>query len=97
MLVGGPAADHAAFVDLYAFLREFARDSPLFGAVIALSTQSNSSIQIGLLEPKAVDLLQVENITLLAIRPDGYIGLRSDKDHHSALQRYWSLFHKEPV
>jgi 2-polyprenyl-6-methoxyphenol hydroxylase-like FAD-dependent oxidoreductase len=97
MLLGGPAADHAAFVDLYAFLREFATDSPLFGAVIALSTQSNSSIQIGILEPKAADLLGVENITLLAIRPDGYIGLRSDKDHHSALQRYWSLFHTGPV
>jgi hypothetical protein len=30
----------------------------------------------------------MEGITLLAIRPDGYIGLRSDRNHLSALERY---------
>lgn len=97
MLLAGPAADHTALVDLHTSLREFATNSPLFEAVIALSSQSDSSIQIGQLEPGAAELLGVENITLLAIRPDGYIGLRSDTDHYSALRRYGSLIHSGPV
>jgi hypothetical protein len=30
-------------------------------------------------------------ITLLVVRPDGYVGLRSDKDHLRALTRYQNL------
>lgn len=49
--------------------------------------------EVGLLAPASTDLLGVESITLLAMRPDGYIGLRSDKHHLAALERYRALVH----
>jgi hypothetical protein len=33
----------------------------------------------------------VRETTLLAVRPDGYVGLRSDGDHLNALERYRAL------
>ena len=39
------------------------------------------------------DLFGIREATLLAVRPDGYIGLRSDHDHLNALDRYHSLLH----
>ena len=43
------------------------------------------------LEPAAAGLLGVEQITLLALRPDGYVGLRADRDHLNALEHYRTL------
>jgi hypothetical protein len=93
MLLAGPTADKPALVKLHAALQDFANDSPLFDAVVALSTRSDLPLQIGQLEPAAADLLGVEGITLLAMRPDGYIGLRSDRDHLTALECYRALVH----
>jgi hypothetical protein len=63
----------------------------LFEAAIALSTGPYALDHIGQFDSAAADLLGVEGITLLAIRPDGYIGFRSDQDHLAALQRYRTL------
>lgn len=93
MLLAGPSADKSALMKLCSALQDFANDSPLFEEVVALSTRSDLPLQIGQLEPAAADLLGVEGITLLAMRPDGYIGLRSDRDHLTALERYRSLVH----
>jgi hypothetical protein len=35
--------------------------------------------------------LGLHEIALLALRPDGYIGLRSKHDHLSAIERYCAL------
>jgi hypothetical protein len=78
-------------MELHAALQELTVDSPLFDAVIALSTQPDPRNQIGRLEPVGADLLGVKGTTLLAVRPDGYLGLRSDRDHMSALARYRKL------
>src|SRR5690348_4800458 len=91
MLVAGPNAHGAAVVDLYAKLQELANDSLLFEGVTALGTGSGLPGEIGHLEPTAADLLGVEGITVLAVRPDGYVGLRSDRDHLSAVERYRTL------
>jgi len=93
MLLGGPAADPEVFANLHASVREFVADSALFEAVVALDSQTKSSVHIGQLEPRAADRLGVKNITLLAVRPDGYVGLRCDTDHHNELQLYSLLFH----
>lgn len=93
MLLGGPTAHGSAFVELHAALQELTTDSPLFEAAIALSTQPEPPAQIGRLEPVGADLLGVRGTTLLVVRPDGYIGLRSDGDHVSALERYRKLVH----
>jgi hypothetical protein len=80
-------------VDLHKNLQEFATDSPLFEAAIALGTHPGLPLQIGRLELAGADRLGVQDTTLLAVRPDGYIGLRCDGDHLSALERYRTLVH----
>ena len=91
MLLGGPTAQGQALVELHAALQELTTGSPVFEAAIALSTRPEPPDRIGRLEPAGADLLGVQGITLLAVRPDGYIGLRSDGDHLSALERYRRL------
>jgi hypothetical protein len=78
MLLGSPTAHGPALVELHTALQELTTDSPLFEAAIALSTQPEPPDQIGRLEPVRADLLGVQGTTLLAVRPDGYIGLRYD-------------------
>ena len=91
MLLAGPAAPGSALKDLYAALQDLATGSPLFEAAVVLGTHPDLAPQIGHLEPAAADLLGVEEITLLALRPDGYVGLRADRDHLNALERYRTL------
>jgi 2-polyprenyl-6-methoxyphenol hydroxylase-like FAD-dependent oxidoreductase len=91
MLLAGPAASTSAVVGLYAALQAFVIGSPLFEAAVAFSTLTEFPAQTGHIEPAAADVLDVKEITLLALRPDGYIGLRSDRDHLGALQRYHTL------
>jgi 2-polyprenyl-6-methoxyphenol hydroxylase-like FAD-dependent oxidoreductase len=93
ILVAGPGAEGAALAGLHTALQDFATSSPVFEAAIALGTGADVPIQIGQLEPSAADLLGVEGITLLAMRPDGYVGLRSDRDHLAALKRYRAMVH----
>ncbi|WP_291694469.1 FAD-dependent monooxygenase [Bradyrhizobium sp.] len=81
MLLAGPTAHNSVLLDLHAALQKHTIDSPLFEA----------SVQIGHLERPAADLMGIEEITLLAVRPDGYIGLRSDREHLSAFERYRTL------
>jgi 2-polyprenyl-6-methoxyphenol hydroxylase-like FAD-dependent oxidoreductase len=91
ILLGGPTAPGPALADLLVALQELATDSPLFEAVIALGTRSDLSDNIGHLDPVAADLLGVQDIALFAVRPDGYIGLRADRDHLNALEHYRAL------
>ena len=77
--------------DLLAALQDFATDSRLFEAAIAFATRGERPDQIGQLEQDAEDLLGVEGIALLVVRPDGYIGMRADRDQVSALERYRAL------
>jgi 2-polyprenyl-6-methoxyphenol hydroxylase-like FAD-dependent oxidoreductase len=91
VLLGGQTAEGPALANLIAALRELGTESTLFDAAIAFGTSPDLPGQIGHLEPFAADLLGVQGITLLAVRPDGYIGLRSDRDHLSALEGYRAL------
>jgi 2-polyprenyl-6-methoxyphenol hydroxylase-like FAD-dependent oxidoreductase len=91
LLLAGPTADTRVLVELHTTLQDLATNSLLFETAIALSTNSDLSPVIGQFENTAAHLLGVEGITLLAMRPDGYIGLRSDRDHLGALERYRAL------
>jgi 2-polyprenyl-6-methoxyphenol hydroxylase-like FAD-dependent oxidoreductase len=93
MLLGGQNADGPALAELYTALQELTTDSPLFEAAIVLTTQPERHAHIGRIEPFGADLLGIEGTTLLAVRPDGYIGLRSDGDHLSVLERYRKVLH----
>jgi 2-polyprenyl-6-methoxyphenol hydroxylase-like FAD-dependent oxidoreductase len=88
ILLGGPAAEISTLLDLHTALQDVVKDSTLFEAVVALSSRADVAQPIGRLEAAAASSLGIEGSTLLAVRPDGYIGLRSDRDHLSALERY---------
>jgi hypothetical protein len=90
VLLGGPQTDGAALLALFDDLQA-RTGSPLFEAAVALGAGAGLPDGIGHLEPETADLLGVEGTTLLAVRPDGYIGLRADHDHLAALERYRTL------
>ena len=91
LLLAGPGAHIPTFVALHGPLQKFTCDSLLFEGAVALGSHPDMPAQIGKIEPGATDLIGVEGITLLAVRPDGYIGLRADRDHLNALGRYGAL------
>ena len=94
VLLGGPAADEAALLALFDDLQAYT-GSPLFEAAIALGGPDLPD-GIGHLEPESAERLGVEGITLLAVRPDGYVGLRADHDHLAALEGYRTLLAGRP-
>jgi hypothetical protein len=91
LLLAGPGAHIPTLLDLHGALQKFTSDSLLFEAAVALGSDADLPAQIGRFEPGVSDLIGVEGITLLAVRPDGYIGLRADRDHLNALERYGAL------
>ena len=88
MLLGGPTADPSTLLSLHAAMQKHVGDSPLFETAVALTAGAHVPDSIGHLEPAAAAQLGIEGNTLLAIRPDGYVGLRADRDHLAALDRY---------
>jgi 2-polyprenyl-6-methoxyphenol hydroxylase-like FAD-dependent oxidoreductase len=92
ILLGGPDADPSALLALHAALQEYVKDSTLFETAVALSAGAVQIDQIGYLEPTEAARLGIEGMTLLAIRPDGYVGLRSDRGHLAALESYAASF-----
>jgi hypothetical protein len=77
--------------ELLGTLLDVVAGSPMLDAVIALGIGEHPSEAAGHIEPSAAALLAVDEITLFAVRPDGYIGLRADHDHLAALARYQAL------
>lgn len=78
-------------MDLHGALQKLTTDSLLFEAAVALGSDKDLPAQIGKFEQGVTDLIDAEGITLLVLRPDGYIGLRADRDHLDALERYGVL------
>jgi hypothetical protein len=76
---------------LHAALQEQVKHSAMFEAAVALTAGDRVSDSIGQFDSTAAFQLGMEGSTLLAIRPDGYVGLRADKDHLVALGRYSSF------
>lgn len=96
LLLAGPDANAPELVELAAALQQFIADSRLFEAAFTFATHSGLPAPIGQIGHIEAALLDVKVITLLAVRPDGYIGLRSDKHHLNALAHYQSLILEGP-
>ena len=73
-------------------LQEHVKRSAMFEAAVALTAGDCVSDSIGQFDSTAAAKLGMEGSTLLAIRPDGYVGLRADRDHLVALDRYSTFF-----
>jgi hypothetical protein len=77
VLAADSAAQDSQFASLLNALRKVADGSRVFESVVVLGT---SDVLSG-----------AGSTTLLAVRPDGYIGMRCDRDHLGALEHYQTL------
>jgi hypothetical protein len=76
-------------------VRHLASDnSLLFAESFAIATPADVPVKVVRIDRSAADQLGIDDVTLLAMRPDGYVGLRSDQDHLRALQHYCTLIHE---
>ncbi len=89
LLSRGGAAEWLAA--LLAELQAVAYDSGLFDAAFALSTEPGEAAALGRIDAEAAEQLGVGEATLLAVRPDGHVGLRADDSHAAELGRYVAL------
>jgi 2-polyprenyl-6-methoxyphenol hydroxylase-like FAD-dependent oxidoreductase len=85
--LGGPAASPADVAGLVSALEEAARGSAVFDAVVGLCTNPGTE-PVGRLDEAVASQLGVKGITVLAIRPDRYVGLRDDAADPAAVDRY---------
>jgi 2-polyprenyl-6-methoxyphenol hydroxylase-like FAD-dependent oxidoreductase len=91
VLVNGVDADTRSVSDLLGALLDVVTGSPMLDAVITLGVGEPPTDHAGSIEPSGAELLGVQDITLFAVRPDGYVGLRADHGHLAALERYQAL------
>jgi 2-polyprenyl-6-methoxyphenol hydroxylase-like FAD-dependent oxidoreductase len=76
-VIGGPAAHPGAVGDLVGELEATHRGSTALEAVLGFSTRHNESA-VGWIDEEVAELLGINGLTVLAIRPDRYVGLRDD-------------------
>jgi 2-polyprenyl-6-methoxyphenol hydroxylase-like FAD-dependent oxidoreductase len=88
LLLAGPDADRSAVSKLLAAVEAAITGSPVFGAVVAFAAGSDRAGGVGTIDAPIAARLGVKGATVVAVRPDGYIGLRADHDHLERLARY---------
>jgi 2-polyprenyl-6-methoxyphenol hydroxylase-like FAD-dependent oxidoreductase len=89
LLARGGVAEELA--PLFAELEAAAHGSGLFDAAFALSTEPGEVAAFGHIAPDAAEQLGVGEATILAVRPDGHVGLRAEDSHAAELARYIEL------
>jgi 2-polyprenyl-6-methoxyphenol hydroxylase-like FAD-dependent oxidoreductase len=87
LMLGGERAEPGDVGRLAAALREAYGDSPVVGAVHALSVGGGGE-GIGTMDEAVADQLGVKDVTVLAVRPDRYVGFRHDGGDPGAFQTY---------
>ena len=91
VLLAGPTASPDALADVLKGSQQQVDDSPRLDAVVAFAAAAERPPGVGRIASDAAEQLGVRDVTLLAVRPDGYVGLRADHDHLAALARYDAL------
>jgi 2-polyprenyl-6-methoxyphenol hydroxylase-like FAD-dependent oxidoreductase len=95
LLIGGSSSHQEDLARLNISVRSAGHPS-LLEATIVATTQVDDHEGWERLDLDAADRLGVTGVTLLAVRPDGYIGLRADRDHLEALATYQPLLGSRP-
>ena len=88
MVVGGPAADPGAVAELVEGLDATHRGSSTVDAVFGFSTRPDGG-ELGRIDEEVAERLGIDGVTVLAIRPDRYVGLRHDGTDSEAVERYF--------
>ncbi len=87
LVLGGPQTAAGEVLALVSALDAAHADSPLISAVHGLCTRP-ADPPIGRIDASVADQLGIEGVTVLAVRPDRYVGLRHDGPAPQALQAY---------
>ncbi len=87
-VLAGTAASGPALAEHLDELEAAAAGSPLVDAVVALGCAPDQPDRFGRLDAVDAAALGVDGVAVLVVRPDGYLGLRADRDHVDALARY---------
>ena len=89
LVLGGREADPEQVSGLAAELETADSGSPLLDAVVPLAVRSTPGTgPVGRLDAAAADELGIVGVTVLAIRPDRYVGLRHDGGSPEAIKAY---------
>ncbi len=89
VVIGGGSADRAELTRIGAAVRSAMQPSLVAAATVAIATVDHRGSTEGQGGPAARPI-DSDEITLLVIRPDGYIGLCANRDHPEALTAYQS-------
>jgi len=87
LLVGGTSASIEELEDLHASTTA-ASEPSIVEAVVVAATRADGRSFWASIDSGTAELLGVDGVTLLVVRPDGYVGLRADRDHLEALAGY---------
>jgi 2-polyprenyl-6-methoxyphenol hydroxylase-like FAD-dependent oxidoreductase len=90
LLIAGEGADAARFAAVREAIAARADASPLVERIATVAAGEGVPADARL-APADAEVLGVEDITLLAVRPDAYVGLRADDDHAASFDRYEGL------
>ena len=77
LVLGGPEAEEQEIIDTKGILDATVAGSPMVDAVLGFCLKP-STADIGQMDPMVAEQLGITRLTVLAIRPDRYVGLRSD-------------------
>jgi 2-polyprenyl-6-methoxyphenol hydroxylase-like FAD-dependent oxidoreductase len=86
-VIGGQKASPADVLELLDGTEASCAGSPLIGAVLGLATGLESE-RLGKLEPATADQLEIEGTSVLAVRPDRFVGFRHDGGDPRAIEDY---------
>ena len=87
VVIGGPRADAGAVAALVDEAETAHAGSPLVDAIVGLAVEPAGE-PLGTIERSEAERLGIDSVTLVAIRPDRYLGLRHDGADTAVFTRY---------
>ena len=91
LLIGGLSVQTEALARVDNLMRAQSRASAIIEEIVAITAGSDDQSPYARIAPTAAEELGIGELTLLVIRPDGHIGLRSDRNHVEDLAAYQRL------
>ena len=96
LLIGGSSINTEMLARVDTIIRRQNLASAIIEDTVVVGTASDHQRPYAQITPAAAAQLGVGEITLLVIRPDGHVGLRSDLDHAEEMIRYQLLLISGP-
>lgn len=91
LLIGGLSVQTEALARVDKLMRAQSRASAIIEEIVAITAGSDDQSPYARIAPTAAEELGIGELTLLVVRPDGHIGLRSDRNHVEDLAAYQRL------